>query len=159
MAKSKKTENHTGVVAENRKARFNFELGDVVEAGIVLQGTEVKSLRVGKANIAESYASAEGSELFLVNSYIPEYLQANRFNHKERRPRKLLMKKREISRMIAAVQKEGMTIVPLKMYFNEHGIAKVALALGKGKNTVDKRNTEKKRDWDRQKARIMREKG
>lgn len=146
-------------MAENRKARFNFEIGETFEAGIELRGTEVKSLRVGKANIADSYASPEGSELFLINSYIPEYLQANRFNHAERRPRKLLLKRREINRLVVAVQKDGMTIVPLKLYFNERGVAKLALALGKGKRTIDKRDTEKKRDWDRQKARLLREKG
>ena len=159
MAKTKATSVNTGVVAENRKARFNYELGDTFEAGIELHGTEVKSLRVGKANIADSYASPEGSEMFLINGFIPEYTQANRFNHEERRPRKLLLKKREIGQMIKAVERDGMTIVPLKLYFNDRGLAKLTLALGKGKRQVDKRQTEKKRDWDKQKARLLREKG
>ena len=159
MAQKKKKTSNTGVVAENRKARFNFELSDPIEAGIVLRGTEVKSLRTGKANIAESYASAEGSELFLINSHIAEYKQGNRFNHEEKRPRKLLLNRRELNRLIVAVQKEGMTIVPLKLYFNEKGIAKLQIALGKGKRTIDKRETEKKRDWDRQKARLIRNLG
>lgn len=159
MAQKKKKTSNTGVVAENRKARFNFELSDPIEAGIVLKGTEVKSLRTGKANIAESYASAEGSELFLINSHIAEYKQGNRFNHEEKRPRKLLLNRRELNRLIVAVQKEGMTIVPLKLYFNEKGIAKLQIALGKGKRTIDKRETEKKRDWDRQKARLIRNLG
>ena len=115
MAKKKKSDLNGRTVAENRKARFNFELGDALEAGIMLTGTEVKSLRNGKANIAESYASAENGELFLINAHIPEYLQANRFNHNERRPRKLLVHRRELNRLIGATQREGMTIVPLKL--------------------------------------------
>ncbi len=147
------------VVAENRKARFNFEIGDTVEAGIALTGTEVKSLRQAKANIAESYVSPEGGEVWLVNSYIPEYLQANRFNHETRRPRKLLLHRREIGRLVAGVQREGMTIVPLRLYFNEKGRAKVEIALARGKKLHDKRETEKSRDWDREKARLLRDKG
>ena len=157
--KKKKSGISVGTVAENRKARFNYELGETVEAGLVLQGTEVKSLRNGKANIAESYASPEGNELFLINAHIAEYTQGNRFNHDEKRPRKLLLSRRQINQLVGAVQKEGMTIVPLKLYFNDKGLAKVLLALGKGKRTIDKRETEKKRDWDRQKARLLREKG
>ena len=148
-----------GQVAENRRARFDYEIGDTVEAGIVLTGTEVKSLRLGKAQIAESYASPERGELWLINAHIPEYLQANRFNHETRRPRKLLMHRREINRLTGAVQREGMTVVPLKIYFNDRGRAKVELALAKGKKIHDKRETAKKRDWGREKARLLRDKG
>ncbi|MEX3008142.1 SsrA-binding protein SmpB [Hoeflea sp. TYP-13] len=147
------------IVAENRKARFNYEIIDTFEAGLVLTGTEVKSLREGKANIAESYATEEGGEIWLINSYLPEYLQANRFNHETRRRRKLLLNKREVRKLIGAVQREGMSLIPLKIYFNDRGRAKLELALGKGKKLHDKRETEKKRDWDRQKARLLREKG
>ncbi len=146
-------------VAENRKARFNYEIIDTFEAGLVLTGTEVKSLRGGKANIAESYATEEGGEIWLINSYLPEYLQANRFNHETRRRRKLLLNKKEVRKLIGAVQREGMSLVPLRIYFNDRGRAKLELALAKGKKLHDKRETEKKRDWDRQKARLMREKG
>ncbi|MEM1365212.1 MAG: SsrA-binding protein SmpB [Pseudomonadota bacterium] len=159
MAKKPKTSQNGKVVAENRRARYEFALEDAIEAGIQLTGTEVKSLRNGKAMIAESYASAENGELFLINSHIPEYLQANRFNHSERRPRKLLVHRRELNRLIGATQREGMTIVPLRLYFNDRGMAKVAIALGKGKKLHDKRETEKQRDWQRQKGRIMREHG
>jgi len=146
-------------VAENRKARFNYEIVDTFEAGLVLTGTEVKSLREGKANIAESYATEEGGEIWLINSYLPEYLQANRFNHETRRRRKLLLNRKEVRKLIGAVQREGMSLVPLRIYFNDRGRAKLELALAKGKKLHDKRETEKKRDWDRQKARLMREKG
>jgi SsrA-binding protein len=146
-------------VAENRKARFNYEIGEKFEAGIALTGSEVKSLRSGKAAIAESYADTRGGELWLVNSNITEYLQAGRFNHAPKRPRKLLMHKRQISKLIGAVEREGMTLVPLKLYFNEKGRAKVELALAKGKKLHDKRETEKKRDWDREKGRLLRAKG
>ena len=146
-------------VAENRKARFNYEIVDTFEAGLVLTGTEVKSLCEGKANIAESYATEEGGEIWLINSYLPEYLKANRFNHETRRRRKLLLNKREVKRLIGAVQREGMSLVPLKIYFNERGRAKLELALAKGKKLHDKRETEKKRDWDRQRARLLRERG
>jgi SsrA-binding protein len=145
--------------AVNRRARFNFEIGQTVEAGIALTGTEVKSLRDGKSGIADSFASEKDGELWLFNSYIPEYLQANRFNHKPRRPRKLLLHRREVDRMIAAVQRDGMTIVPLKIYFNDRGRAKVEIALGRGKKLHDKRETSKRRDWDREKGRLLREKG
>jgi SsrA-binding protein len=147
------------VVADNRRARYNYEIGEVFEAGLVLTGTEVKALRSGKATIAESYASAEKGELFLINANIPEYLQANRFNHEPRRPRKLLMKAREINKLAIGVEREGMSIVPLKVYFNARGMAKLQLALGKGKKLHDKRETEKKRDWNREKSRLMRDKG
>jgi len=147
------------IVAENRKARYNFEIMDTYEAGLVLTGTEVKSLREGKANIAESYASDEGNEIWLINSYLPEYLQANRFNHETRRRRKLLLSAREINRMRVAINREGMTLVPLKIYFNDKGRAKLELALAKGKKLHDKRETEKERDWNRQKGRLLRDRG
>ncbi|MCY6381465.1 SsrA-binding protein SmpB [Hoeflea prorocentri] len=146
-------------VAENRKARFNYEIVETFEAGLVLTGTEVKSLREGKANIAESYATEEGGEIWLINSYLPEYLQANRFNHETRRRRKLLLNKREVRKLIGAVQREGMSLVPLRIYFNDRGRAKLEIALAKGKKVHDKRETEKKRDWERQKARLLRERG
>jgi len=154
-----KTPDNFKTIADNRKARFNFEIVDTFEAGIELKGTEVKSLRSGKSNIGESYAAAHGDELYLYNAYIPEYLQANRFNHETRRPRRLLMHKREIGKLIGATQREGMTLVPLKLYFNERGRAKLQLALARGKKTHDKRETAKRRDWERDKARIMRERG
>lgn len=147
------------VVADNRKARFNYEILDTMEAGLALTGTEVKSLREGKANIAESYATEEGGEIWLINSYVPEYLQANRFNHETRRRRKLLLHKKEIGRLFAAVNREGMTLVPMKIYFNARGVAKLELAVAKGKKLHDKRETQKKRDWQRQKARLIREHG
>ncbi|ABM44574.1 SsrA-binding protein [Bartonella bacilliformis str. Heidi Mejia] len=147
------------IIAENRKARFNFELLEHLEAGIVLNGTEVKSLRSNHANIAESYASFENEELWLVNAHIPEYTQANRFNHEPRRLRKLLVSKREIGRFFNAVSREGMTIVPLKLYFNERGCVKLEIALARGKKIHDKRETEKKRDWGREKARLLRRYG
>lgn len=146
------------VVAENRKARRNYEIEETFEAGIALQGSEVKSLRGGKANIAEAYASEDGGELYLLNANIPTYKQAGRFNHEPRRQRKLLLHQREIDKLIGAVQREGMTIVPLKLYFNDRGIAKLEVAIARGKKLHDKRETEKKRDWQRQKARVMREK-
>jgi SsrA-binding protein len=147
------------IVAENRKARFNYEIIDTYEAGIVLMGTEVKSLREGKANIAESYASDEGGEIWLINSYLPEYLQANRFNHEPRRRRKLLLSGREIHRLRSAINREGMTLIPLKIYFNDRGRAKLELALAKGKKLHDKRESEKERDWNRQKSRLLKAHG
>jgi SsrA-binding protein len=147
------------IVADNRKARFHYEIGDVYEAGIALTGTEVKSLRQGKATIAESYAAERDGELWLYNAHIPEYLQANRFNHFPRRPRKLLLHAREIHKLRGAVEREGMTIVPLKLYFNPKGRAKVELAVARGKKLHDKRETEKQRSWQRERARLMREKG
>ncbi|MCR9120825.1 MAG: SsrA-binding protein SmpB [Phyllobacteriaceae bacterium] len=159
MAASKKENTARKLVAENRKARFNYEIQDVVEAGLMLRGTEVKSLRNGEANIAESYASFEDGEMWLINSHIPEYLEANRFNHDPRRRRKLLLNKREIARMVNATDREGMTIVPLRLYFNDRGRAKLELAVARGKKLHDKRETEKKRDWNREKARLLREKG
>ncbi|HVB89599.1 MAG TPA: SsrA-binding protein SmpB [Beijerinckiaceae bacterium] len=148
------------VVADNRRARFNYELGDMFEAGIALTGTEVKSLRTGKATIAESYAGVDrGGEAWLYNANIPEYLQANRFNHEPKRPRKLLLKAREIAKLSHAVERDGMTVIPLRLYFNEKGRAKIQIALARGKKLHDKRETEKKRDWSREKGRLMREKG
>jgi len=158
MAKKKPDRKRT-VIADNRKARYNFEIGEVLEAGIALTGTEVKSLRQSKANIAESYVSPEGGEIWLINANIPQYLQASRFNHEPRRPRKLLLHKREIAKLMIAVQQQGMTIVPLKLYFNDRGVAKLEIALARGKKLHDKRETEKKRDWQREKARLLREKG
>jgi len=148
------------VVAENRRARFNYEIGDTYEAGIALTGSEVKSLRSGKATIAESYADSKGGELWLINANIPEYLQAGPFNnHPPKRPRRLLLHQREIDRLAVGVEREGMTIVPLKLYFNEKGRAKVELALARGKKLHDKRETLKKRSWDREKSRLLRAKG
>jgi SsrA-binding protein len=147
------------LVAENRKARFNYEIEEKLEAGIALLGSEVKSLRAGRANISESYASTEGGELYLINAHIAEYTQAGRANHAPTRRRKLLVHRKELGRLTGAVQREGMTLVPLRMYFNARGIAKVQLGLAKGKKLHDKRETEKKRDWQRQKGRLMRDKG
>jgi SsrA-binding protein len=147
------------IAADNRKARFNYEIGEVFEAGVALTGSEVKSLRAGKATIAESYADARDGEIWLVNSNIPEYRQANRLNHTPKRPRKLLLHKRQINKLIGAVEREGMTLVPLKVFFNDRGRAKVEIALARGKKLHDKRETEKKRTWDRERARLMRDKG
>lgn len=154
-----KSEPERRIIAENRKARFHYEILDTLEAGLVLAGTEVKSLRGGKANIAESYASPQDGEIYLINASIQGYAEANRFNHEERRPRKLLLHKREVARLIGAVQREGITLVPLRLYFNDRGIAKLELALAKGKKLHDKRETEKKRSWEREKSRLLREKG
>jgi SsrA-binding protein len=147
------------LAADNRKARFNYEIIDTVEAGLVLTGTEIKSLRGGKSTIGESFAGPKGEELFLFNAYIPEYLEANRFNHLPKRDRKLLLHRRQINKLIGAIQREGMTLVPLKVYFNDKGRAKVELGLGRGKKLHDKRETEKKRDWDREKGRLLKERG
>jgi len=147
------------LAADNRKARYAYEILSTHEAGIVLTGTEVKSLRGGRAMIAESYAALEGNELMLINAHIPEYGQANRFNHAPRRPRKLLMHRREIDRLERAVSREGMTLVPLKLYFNAKGRAKLELALARGKKLYDKRESEKARDWQREQGRILRMKG
>lgn len=156
---AKKAEPKLKVAADNRKARFNYAIGEAFEAGIVLTGTEIKSLRNGKATIAESYADAKDGEIWLVNSNIPEYLQANRNNHTPKRPRKLLLHKRQINKLVGAVEKEGMTIIPLKIYFNPRGRAKVEIALAKGKKLHDKRETEKKRDWQKERGRLIRDKG
>ena len=148
------------VLATNRKARYDYHIEEVFEAGIALTGREIKSIRAGKANIADAYASDEGGgALYLINAHIAEYAQSGRANHEPTRPRKLLMHKRELDRLTGAIQRQGMTVVPLKLYFNQRGLAKVLLGLAKGKKLHDKRETEKKRDWDRQKGRLMREKG
>jgi SsrA-binding protein len=147
------------VIAENRRARFDYFLEDVVEAGLALTGTEVKSLRNGRANIAESYADVQGREIMLINADIPPYVQANRFNHEPRRPRKLLLHRKQIDKLIGAVQREGRTLIPVKLYWNEKGLAKLELAMAKGKKLHDKREAAADRDWARDKARLMREKG
>ena len=146
-------------VAENRRARFDYYIEDTFEAGIMLTGTEVKSLRFGEGSIAESYAEIRSGEAWLVNSNVPEFSHGNRFNHEPKRPRKLLLHEREIDRLQGAVERKGMTLVPLSIYFNSRGRAKVELALAKGKNAADKRNTIKERDWKRDQARIMRDHG
>jgi SsrA-binding protein len=156
---AEKKERPIKVVAENRKARFNYSIEDTVEAGIALTGTEVKSIRNGKSTIAESYADPKDGEIWLINANIPEYLQANRFNHEPKRPRKLLLHRKQINKLMGAVERQGMTLVPLKMYFNERGRIKLQLALAKGKQLHDKRDTEKKRDWSREKGRILRARG
>lgn len=147
------------IVADNRKARFNYEIGEKLEVGIALTGSEVKSLRAGKVSIGESYADARGGEIWLINANIPEYLQAGRFNHAPKRPRKLLLHRRQIGKLIGAVEREGMTLVPLRLYFNEKGRAKVELALARGKKLHDKRETEKKRSWERERGRLLRARG
>ncbi len=147
------------LIAENRRARFDYHLEETVEVGLALTGSEVKSLRQGKANIAESYASAEGREIVLVNAFIPPYEGANRFNHEPRRPRRLLLHRRQIDRLLGAVRREGRTLVPTRLYFNEKGLAKLELALAKGKTAPDKRAAEADRDWKREQGRLMRERG
>ena len=148
------------IAAENRRARYDYELGEVYEAGLMLTGTEVKSLRLGKATIAESYVSIErDGQVWLINATIPEYSQGNRFNHEPKRPRKLLLHAKEIVKLAKGVEREGMTIVPLKIYFNEKGRAKIAIAVARGKKAHDKRETEKERDWNREKSRLLRDRG
>ena len=147
------------IVADNRKARFNYEIGETFEAGIALTGSEVKSLRAGRATIGESYADARGGEVWLINANIPEYQQAGRFGHAPKRPRKLLLHKRQISKLASAVEREGMTIVPLKLYFNAKGRAKLELAIARGKKLHDKRESERRRTWERERGRLMRAKG
>ena len=159
MSQGKKSDPNNRIAAENRKARFSYEVLDTLETGLVLTGTEVKALREGHANIQESYATVENGEIWLINSYVPEYLQANRFNHEPRRRRKLLVSKRERARLAQSVEREGMTMVPLKIYFNEKGRAKLLLAVAKGKKLHDKRETEKQRDWNREKGRLLKERG
>ena len=156
---AKKKDEPRKLVAENRRARFDYLIEEVMEAGIQLVGTEVKSLRNGRANIAESYASPEKGALYLVNAHIPEYAPAARFNHEPRRPRKLLVKKREMTRLMGAAEREGRTLVPLKLYFNDRGIAKIEIALARGKKAHDKREATKDREWKRQQARLIRDKG
>lgn len=158
MAKKKQADNRK-LVAENRRARFDYLIEETMEAGIQLLGTEVKALRSGRANIAESYASPEKGELWLINAYIPEYAPAAQFNHEPRRPRKLLVKSRELKKLVGAVEREGRTIAPLKLYFNDRGVAKLEIALAKGKKAHDKREASKDRDWKRQQARLIRDRG
>jgi SsrA-binding protein len=146
-------------VAENRRARYDYHIDDKYEAGIMLTGTEVKSLRFGEGSIAESYAEVKDGQVWLINANIPEFSHGNRFNHEPKRPRKLLLNLREINKLHAAVAREGMTLVPLSVYFNARGRAKVELALAKGKKAPDKRATEKERDWKREQGRIMRDRG
>ena len=152
-------ESPTKTIAENRRARFDYFLEDHMEAGIALLGTEIKALRVGRANIAESYAAVEGREIVLVNADIPPYKQANRFNHEPRRHRKLLLHRKQIDKLIGAVQREGRTIIPVRLYLNERGMAKLEIALAKGKKIHDKREAVAERDWQRDKARLLRDKG
>ncbi len=147
------------VAAQNRKARHDYFIEDKLEAGIVLTGTEVKSLRAGGCQLADAYAGVERGELWLLNAHIPEYHGGNRFNHEPRRPRKLLVHQRQLGRLIGAVEREGRTLIPLSIYFNERGRAKVELGLGKGKKKQDKREAEKARDWDRERGRLLRERG
>lgn len=152
-----KTSDHR-VIAKNRRAHYNYSIEDKFEAGVVLLGSEVKSLRTGKANINDAYADEENGEIFLINSYIAPYKHAHQFNHPDRRKRKLLMHKTQIKRLIGKLQTKGMTLVPLSLYFNNKNMVKVELGLAKGKKTHDKRETEKKREWERQKSRALREK-
>jgi SsrA-binding protein len=146
-------------VAQNRRARRDYFIEETIEAGLMLRGTEVKSLRAGKASIAEAYAGPKDGELYLLNCTIQEYPNAGRFQHEPGRPKKLLLHKRERDRLLGAVRRDGMTLVPLKIYFNRRGIAKLELGLAKGKRKYDKRQAEKKRDWQRQKQRVMRDRG
>ena len=160
MAKKKKDDNpNYKVIAENRRARREYAIEDDLECGIVLMGSEVKSLRQGGANIAESYASVEEGELWLVNAHIAPYEQAKTWGHDERRRRKLLVSRKELARLWNATQRKGMTLVPLVLYFNHKGLVKMKVGIAKGKKTHDQRADEAKRDWNRQKARLMRERG
>ena len=154
MAKKPNTDPNYKVIAENRRARFDYAIEDDIECGIVLMGSEVKSLRTGQSNIADSYAAVEAGELFLTNAYIAPYTRAM-FGHEERRKRKLLVSKREVARLWNATQREGMTLVPLVMYFNHKGLVKVKIGTAKGKKNHDKRETSAKRDWGRQKQRLL----
>lgn len=147
------------IVAENRRARHEYFLDDFFEAGIALTGTEVKSLRFGEGSIAESYAEVKDDEVWLVNANVPEFSHGNRFNHEPKRPRKLLLHTREIDKLRNAVSRQGMTLIPLSIYFNPRGRAKVELALARGKKMHDKRETEKARDWKREQGRLLRERG
>jgi len=156
---AKKKDDGQKIVADNRKARHLYFIESTLEAGLALMGSEVKSLRSGKANIGESYAYAKDGEIFLVNAHIPEYTMANRFNHEPRRVRKILVKKHEARKLASAVQREGMTLIPLKVYFTLKGIAKLELGIAKGKKLHDKRETAKARSWARDKARLLRAKG
>ncbi|MBE3639308.1 SsrA-binding protein SmpB [Mangrovicoccus algicola] len=158
MAKAKSDPNYK-VIAENRRARYDYAIEDDLEVGIMLLGSEVKSLRLGGSNIADSYANVEDGELWLINGYVAPYEQAKTWGHEERRKRKLLVSRRELARLWSATQREGMTLVPLVMYFNHKGLVKLKIGIAKGKKTQDKRATEAKRDWQRQKARLLRHGG
>lgn len=159
MVRPRPEQRKVKTVAENRRARYEYSFEDVLDAGIALVGTEVKSLRFGEGSIAEAYAEVRDGEVWLVNANIPEFSHGNRFNHEAKRPRKLLLTAREITRLHGAVARQGMTLVPLSIYFNPRGKAKVEIALAKGKKLHDKRETEKARDWQREKARLLRDKG
>ena len=160
MAQSKDSDENARTVAQNRRARFDYFIDETLEAGIVLVGTEVKSLRSGRASINESYAGEQSGELFLINAFIPEYGQAGRWlQHETKRPRKLLVKRRELAKLLSAIRRDGVTIVPMAVYFNPRGMAKVRLGLARGKRMADKRETQKDRDWQRDKARLMRNRG
>ncbi len=154
-AAGRKTETGT-IVAQNRRARHDYAIAETVEAGIVLEGTEVKSLRQGHASIGEAYATPQGRDIYLINAHIPEYQSAKHFGHEPRRPRKLLLRRREINKLLGAVRRKGMAIVPLSIYFNQRGIAKIKLALAEGKRKADKRAAVKDQEWKRQKERLMR---
>ena len=156
---AKKSDPERKIVAQNRKARHNYFIDEVLEAGIMLAGTEVKSLRQGKGTIGDAYASDKGGEIWLYNVNIPEYDSGGYTRHEEKRARKLLLKKREIAKLLGAVQREGITLVPLSIYFNPRGIAKVELGLARGKKKYDKRETIKQRDWQKQKQRLLRDRG
>ena len=156
MAKKNDDPNYK-IIAENRRARFDYAIESDLEVGIMLTGSEVKALRTGQANIAESYASIENGELWLINAYISTYLQAGVFGHEERRHRKLLVSKKELARLWASVGREGMTLVPLVMYFNHRGLVKLKIGVAKGKKLADKRETSAKRDWNRQKERLLKQ--
>lgn len=156
---ARKPEPNRKLVAENRRARFDYAIEDVIEAGIQLVGTEVKSLRAGRANIAESYARTEDGALWLINATIPEYPPAGQFNHEPRRPRKLLVRKRELHKLAVAIEREGRTLAPLKLYFNDRGLAKLEIAIAKGKKAADKREATKDREWKRNQARLLRDRG
>jgi SsrA-binding protein len=158
-AKASRKQEGIKVISDNRRARYDYEIMEKFEAGIELKGSEVKSLRTGHTNLAEAYATMKGNELWLINSNIPEYREANRFNHEPKRPRKLLLNRREIDKLSNGVLREHLTIIPLKMFFNPRGRCKVDIALAKGKKLHDKRETTKERDWDREKSRLLRDKG
>ena len=159
MARPRPEQIKVKTVAENRRARYDYAIESNVEAGIMLTGTEVKSLRFGEGSIAESYAEVKDNGVWLVNSNVPEFAQGNRYNHEPKRPRKLLLHRKQINKLLGAVDREGMTLIPLKLYFNERGRAKLLLAVAKGKKLHDKRESEKKRDWSREKGRLLRARG
>ena len=156
---AKKSDPNYKVIAENRRARYDYAIEDDIECGIMLEGSEVKSMRVGQTNIAESYATIDDGELWLVNSYVAPYMAAKTWGHEERRRRKLLVARKELAKLWQATARKGMTLVPLVMYFNHRGIVKIKIGIAKGKKNQDKRETEKKRDWSRQKARLLRQNG